>query len=543
MSTMTDSFREMGQVKLAALGVTAVLLIGFFVFLSLRISSPVLSPLYTGLSMEDSSKIVQELEKKNIPYELGVNGTQVMVPSEQVMRLRLEMAQLGVPESGKGVGYEVFDSSEPLGTSNFVLNLNKVRALEGELARTINTLAGVESSRVHLVIPKRDLFKKDEREPTASVALKTKGASKLEPSEIAAIRNLVATAVPGLKPTRITIVDNKGNLLARGSEDENDPQALASTAQEFRTGFENKMKGTIERLLEQSLGYGKIKAEVSAEIDFDRIVTNSEKFDPEGQVARSVQGIQENETSNDSDVKDNVSVGQNLPDAKGNQGGTKSQSNRSRTDETTNYEISKVVQNQVKETGTVKKLSVAVLVDGVYSPDANGDLAYKPRSAEELANIKKLVESSVGFDSARGDKVEVINMQFANAEQEAIDDSPFAWLQEDLDSIIQTLVLGGITVLVILLIIRPLVTRAIASSQEAQDEDEYEQSLLSGPNIVGELPDFSSSAEEDEDELISISRIKGGIKSSTFRKINDMIASHPDESLQVMRRWAFTQDE
>lgn len=543
MSTMTDSFREMGQVKLAALGLTAVLLIGFFVFLSLRISSPVMSPLYTGLSMDDSSKIVQELEKKNIPYELGVNGTQVMVPSEQVMRLRLEMAQLGVPESGKGVGYEVFDSTEPLGTSNFVLNLNKVRALEGELARTINTLAGVESSRVHLVIPKRDLFKKDEREPTASVALKTRGASKLEASEIAAIRNLVATAVPGLKPTRITIVDNKGNLLARGSEDENDPQALASTAQEFRTGFENKMKGTIERLLEQSLGYGKIKAEVSAEIDFDRIVTNSEKFDPEGQVARSIQGIQETENSNDSDVKDNVSVGQNLPDAKGNQGGTKSQSNRSRTDETTNYEISKVVQNQVKETGTVKKLSVAVLVDGIYSPDANGDPAYKPRSAEELANIKKLVESSIGFDSARGDKVEVINMQFANAEQEAMEDSPFAWLQNDLDSIIQTLVLGGITVLVILLIVRPLVTRAIASSQEAQDEDEYEQSLLSGPNIMGELPDFSTGGEEDEDELISISRIKGGIKSSTFRKINDMISAHPDESLQVMRRWAFTQDE
>jgi flagellar M-ring protein FliF len=237
-------------------------------------------------------------------------------------------------------------------------------------------------------------------------------------------------------------------------------------------------------------------------------------------------------------VKDNVSVGQNLPDAKGNQGGTKSQSNRTRTDETTNYEISKTVQNQVKETGTVKKLSVAVLVDGVYGPDANGDVVYKPRSAEDLANIKKLVESSVGFDSARGDKVEVINMQFAGSEQEIIADSPFSWLKDDLDSIIQTLVLGGITILVILLIVRPLVTRAIASSQAAQDEDEYEQSLLSGPNIMGELPDFSG-GDDEEDELISISRIKGGVKSSTFRKINDMIGGHPNEALQVMRRWAF----
>lgn len=538
MNTMVDSFREMGQAKLAALGLTAVLMIGFFVFLSLRISSPVMSPLYTGLTMEDSSKIVAELEKKNIPFELGVNGTQVLVPSDQVLRLRLDMAQQGLPSSGNGVGYEVFDSSEPLGTSHFVLNMNKVRALEGELARTIATMSGVESARVHLVIPKRELFKKDEHEPTASVALKTRGASKLEPSEIAAIRNLVATAVSGLKPTRITIVDNKGNLLARGVDDENDPSALASTSQEFRNNYESKLKNTIESLLEQSLGFGKVKVQVSADIDFDRIVTNSEKFDPDGQVARSVQGITETENSSDKDMKDNVSAGQNLPDAKANQGGTNSQSSRQRSDETTNYEISKTTENHVKETGTVKKLSVAVLVDGMYAANADGVMTYQPRSQQELDQIQKLVQSSIGFDDKRGDKVEVVNMQFANGNEDTMPESQFGWLKDELDGIVQTLVLGGITILVILLIVRPLVTRAIASSQAAQEEEEFEQSLLNGPNIMGELPDFSADGEED-DELISISRVKGGVKSSTFRKINDMIGGHPDETLQVLRRWAF----
>ncbi len=539
MNTMVESIRGMGQMKLAALAGAAVLLIAFFIFISLRVASPVMSPLYTNISMEDSGSIVAELEKNGTPYELSSGGTQILVPTDQVLRLRMSMAQQGLPSSGSVIGYEIFDHSEALGTSNFVLNVNKLRALEGELSRTIGSFNKVENARVHLVLPKRELFTREREEPSASVALKVRG--ELSREEIAAIRHLVATAVPRLKPTRITIVDEKGRLLARGYEDENDPEALAATAQEFRNGFERKTKTTIERLLEQSVGLGKVRAEVNADIDFDRIETNSEKFDPEGQVARSVQSVNEEENTNERDLKDNVTVGNNLPDVDPNNAGILSTSQIQRSDETTNFEISKVVQNHVKQTGSVNRLSVAVLVDGVYTEGEDGAKTYAPRSEEELAQLQKLVESAIGFDSERGDTVEVVNMQFANANEDLFENSAFDWLKQDLNSIIQTIVLGGVAVLVILLIVRPLVARTIMVSEEAEQDSEFAQSLLDGPSISGALPDLTG--EDDDDELVSLERVKGGVKSSTYRKINEMIEKHPEEALGILRGWAFAEAE
>lgn len=539
MNAVVQSLREMSQMKIALLAGTAILLIGFFVFLSMNMTNPVLSPLYSGVSMEDSGYITQELDKRGIAYELSGGGTQIMVPTDQVLKLRVALAQQGIPSSGSMVGYEIFDEAESLGTSNFVLNLNKLRALEGELARTISSFDRVESARVHLVLPKRELFTRDKQDPSASVAIKIRGGIDLDKGEIAAIQHLVATAVPGLRPARITIVDDKGKLLARGYEDENDPEALAATAQEYRQNFENKLKDTVERLLEQSLGYGKVRAEINADIDFDRIVTNSETFDPESQVARSVQSSEETENSNERDMKEDVSVQNNLPDAKQNQGAILSESNTNRSDETTNFEISKVVENHVKHVGTINRLSVAVLVDGNYVTDEAGERTYQPRSADELAQIKKLVESSIGFEADRGDTVEVVNMQFAGADENIFEEGPFDWLKDDLDKIVQTLVMGGVAILVILLVVRPLIARAVASAEEAREKEEMEQAALLGSTTMGALPDFSGDSEDD-DELISISRVKGGVKSGTYRRINEMIEKHPDEALAIIRGWAFT---
>jgi flagellar M-ring protein FliF len=537
MNTMVQSLKEMGQVKMAMLVGVSVLLIGLFVLLSLRATSPVMSPLYSNVSVEDSGAIVEELEKQGIKYELSASGSQVLVPTDDVARLRVLLAKDGIPSSGSVIGYEIFDNQEALGTSNFVMNVNKLRAIEGELARTIGSFSSVESARVHLVMPRRELFTRDRQDPTASVAIKVRGGKKLSKEEVDAIRHLVATAVPRLKPARITSVDHKGNLLARGFEDENDPEALATTAQEYRGNFEKKLKHTVERLVEQTVGFGNVKAEVSAEIDFDRIETNSETFDPEGQVARSVQGIEEQENENEKDLKDDVSVANQLPDAKAQQGALVNSRNSTRTDETTNYEISKVVENHVKQTGTINRLSVAVLVDGNYLPNDKGDRAYAPRTQEELDQLRTLVESAIGYDKERGDTVEVVNMQFAGGEEDLFEEGPFDWLAKDLNSIIQTLVLGGVAILTILLIVRPLIARAIESVDRAEEEGELEAALLEAPGIAGQLEHLT---DEEDEELISISRVKGGVKSATFRKINEMISQHPDEALGVVRQWAFS---
>ena len=291
MQAMVQSIRELSQLKLIALVGTAVLLIAFFIFISMRVSGPAMTPLFSNIPIEEGAQIVTELETRNIPYELRGNGTQILIPSDMVPRTRLALAEIGLPSSGSVVGYEVFDESEALGTSNFVLNVNKLRAMEGELSRTISSFQKIETARVHLVMPKRELFTRDRQNPTASVAVKFRGAGTLDKNEIAAIRHLVATAVPGLMPHAITIVDSRGQLLAKGVADEDASGVMVEEAEQFRINYENRLRDTVERLLEQSLGFGKVKAEVNADIDFDRIVKNSEIYDPEGQVARSVQEI------------------------------------------------------------------------------------------------------------------------------------------------------------------------------------------------------------------------------------------------------------
>lgn len=537
MSSMAESVRALGPIKLGLMAAAAVVLVSFFVFLTLRMSSPVMAPLYTELPMKDSSAIVSELEKRGIPYELRGDGAQILVPSDNVPRLRMSMAEKGLPSGGSIVGYEIFDKSDAMGTSNFVLNLNMIRALEGELSRTIGSFQNIENARVHLVMPKRELFSRDKAEPTASVAITMRGGNRLSKGEIAAIQHVVATAVPGLQSNKITIVDSNGRLLAKGMGEGEEDSSYASDAQEYRIAYERRMTQSIEDLLSSTLGADKVQAEVTADIGFDRIVTKSEKYDPESQVARSIQESEEQENSNEKDASDTVSVANNLPDAdKGGAGGSESSHNTRRTDATTNFEISKEIRNQVSEVGKVNRLSVAVLVDGTYAANKAGDMVYSPRAAEELKQISKLVKSAIGFDEKRGDTVEIVNMQFSDAPEAQAPEGPMAWLQEDLQSIVQTLVIGGVAILAILLVIRPLVTRAIEATRVVPELDEEEQAALTGPSL-SQITDQRFAGEEGDEDMINIDRIQGRVKSGSYRKISEVIDKHPEEALGVLRRW------
>lgn len=536
MGALMQSLKELSPPKIAALVGTAVVLLGFFIFLSTRVGTQSMSPLYSGLDMKDSAQIVEELEKSAIPYEISAGGSQILVPSDQVLRLRMTMAQEGLPGSGSVVGYEIFDRSDKLGTSSFVHNINMVRALEGELARTITSFNKIDTARVHLVLPKRELFSRERQKPSASVALSMRGGNELSKGEIAAIRNLVASAVPEMDVNQVTVVDNKGKMLARGG-DEDDLGMVADTAAEYRVAYERRSREQIESMLEKILGYGRVRAEVTAEINFDRIVTNSETFDPEGQVARSVQSSEETESSRERDQEENISVGNQLPDATADNAGTMSESNRSLVDEITNFEISKVVENHIRETGNVNRLSVAVLVDGTYTTDAEGNQVYQPRSEEELAKIATLVRSSVGYNEARGDIVEVVNMQFSERPGDLEAEGPFEWLKQDLRGIIQTLVIGLVAILAILLIIRPIVNRVIEASAEGKEEDEdeamAEHLALLGPDLAA----LTDQRTGEEEEMIDIDHIQGKVRSSTVKRVQDILEHNPDEALGALRRW------
>lgn len=545
-----DSMKGMGNLRIRLLVGAGVLLLGFFMMMAFRMSSAGMSPLYTGLSMDDSAKIAAELEKEGVPYELSAGGSQISVPAEKMLRLRLTMAEQGIPSGGSIVGYEIFDRSESFGSSNFVMNVNAMRALEGELARTISSLNGVDTVRVHLVVPKRELFTREKEKPSASVAIKMRGGSALEHQEVNAITHLIASAVPSLEPSKVTIIDSHGKLLARG--DGNDSlDGAANAATEYRVAYETRTQQSLEDLLEKVIGIGKVRVQVAADINFDREVTNSEKYDPDGQVARSVQSNSQKENATDKTGKDNVTVSGNLPQGAGNgEGSSNSNKNTEHSDETTNYEISKITQNHVKEVGNINKLSIAVLVDGTYPEGTDGKTTYTPRTDEELKQLKALVSSAVGFDEKRGDKIELVNMRFTQDSLNLVEASFFEKFKLEIQSITQTLIISVVAILAILLVLRPAVSKMAKQVQPPSERVAGEMAMLQGSApVAGRIasPDSGGGApvggfdEPPADEIINVANIKGGMKSSSMSKINEIVEKYPEETMGVLRQWILKQ--
>src|SRR5947207_3370145 len=239
------------------IAVTAAL-IGFFAFVIMRVTTPQMTTLFTDLTAEDSSAVIKDLERQAIPFELRREGSVILVPKDRVTRLRMKLAEGGLPKGG-GVGYEIFDKSDALGTTSFVQNINHLRALEGELARTIRGIDRIQAARVHLVLPERPLFSRETPEPSASIVVRVRGS--LEPQQIRAIRHVVASAVNGLKPQRVSIVDEAGQLLADGASADTDSAA----GDERRAAYEKRMRNQIEAIVSSTVGQGRPRVQTTAD--------------------------------------------------------------------------------------------------------------------------------------------------------------------------------------------------------------------------------------------------------------------------------------
>lgn len=536
MNGLIRALPALGSTRfLLVLGLAAVV-IGILIFLATRMTQPPMSLLYGELDTADSGKIVAKLEALTVPYELRAGGSQIFVPSDKALRLRMAMAEEGLP-SGGSVGYEVFDRSDTLGTTRSMLNINLLRALEGELARTIRALAQISAARVHLVMPKRELFARERLQPSASIMLTIQGAASLGKSRVSAIQHLVAAAVPGLKPSRISIIDHRGTLLARGT-DGDDGDTASLFAQDHRAEFESRLKRMIEGLLERSVGIGKVRAEVSADIDFDRITTSAEIFDPDGQVVRSSQLVEEETSSAERGAQENVSVSNNLPDGEAQATAATSNVNTTtRTEETTNYEISKTIRNHVRESGTVKRISVAVLVDGTYAAGSNGERVFEARSAEDMEQLGKLVRSAIGFDAERGDTVEIVNMPFVQVEAPEAGEPPLLDLAKgDYFKIAEMAALSIVGVLVVLLVLRPLAAHALNPPPLPAAEDQAQAALPGPKEAVAQLP---GGADAEAETSIDFDRIEGRVKESSLKKIGEIVENHPDEALSIIRSWLY----
>ena len=460
MQGFFDFLKSLGAARMAAMAAVTLALIGFFSFLMIRMTTPQMVPLFTDLSVEDLASIVKDLERQAIAYQLKNDGAIVMVAKDNVARLRMKLAENGLPKGG-GVGYEIFDKSDALGSTTFVQNINHLRALEGELARTIRGIDRVQAARVHLVLPDRPLFSRDKIDASASIVLKVRGS--LEPQQVRAIRHLVATAVNGLKPERISVVDETGKLLADGAA-QSDPLEGAG-ADDRKAAYEKRLRQQVEAIVSSVVGPGHARVEITADFDLNRITQTSDKFDPDGRVVRSSQTREESSSTGDDKAGGPVSVGNELPGAAKQPAGGASDQNR-KTEEIVNYEISRTTKTEVTEAGRLNRISAAVLVDGTYNKDAKGQLTYQPLPKEEVDRITALVRSAIGFNAKRGDQVEVVNLRFAETSPMPIAE-PTGWmsyLQFTKDDIMRfaeqgVMVLLGLVVL--LLVVRPLVRRVV----------------------------------------------------------------------------------
>ncbi len=539
-----EMLRGMGTNRLVAMGVVAAGLIGIFLYLATQVGQPTMALLYGSLDLRDAGEITKRLDTMGVKYELRSDGTQVYVPDDRVLQLRVALAQEGVPAGGS-IGYEIFDTTSALGTTSFIQDVNLQRALEGELARTIRAIDSVNQARVHLVLPKRELFSRDTRKASASIVIQTRGSRRLDSGQIAAIQNLVAAAVPDLSPTHISIVDDKGNLLARGTDEAAGPGALAATRmEEVRTAFETRLKGSIEQMLERSLGAGKVWAEISAELDRNSVTTHEEIFNPDGQVVRSTQTIGDTNNTRDNTGPTPVTVATNLPEAAAaGQVGAANTTAAVHNEETVNYEITKKMTQTVTEAGALTRLSVAVLVDGTYTGAAPNE-TYQPRSQADLDQIAALVRSAVGYDQKRGDQVSVQNMQFART-VELFTPTPTAFLglgKDDYFRVGELFIFAIVALLVVLLVLKPLVTRALsiaqAQAQAAAAEQAAEAGLIAAQQAALSAPEESVPVSEME-QMIDMAQVEGRVRSSSLKKIGELVDKHPEEALAILRNWLY----
>ncbi|HUK60734.1 MAG TPA: flagellar basal-body MS-ring/collar protein FliF [Stellaceae bacterium] len=555
MNGLLQTLRNLGIVRLAVLAAVAAASIGFFGFISSRIATPGYGLLFGDLDPKDSGAIVQKLDAMNVPYQLKGDGSTIMVPVDQVTRVRMLIADDGLPHGGS-VGYEIFDKSDAFGTSSFVENVNQVRALEGELSRTISSLDSIQSARVHLVLPRRELFTRDRQIPSASIVVKLRGAGRLASMQVAAIQHLVASAVPDLRPDRVSIVDTEGNLLARG--DGGGQGALSSSsAEEMRVNYENRLSRNLEQLIDRSLGPGKARVDVSVDMDFDQVTTNSEAYDPNGQVVRSTQTVTESNDSSQGNAAQPVSVANNLPN-QNNQptpsGPTSTgQTRGSRNEETVNYEITKTVQSQVRQAGALKRQSVAVVVDGTYTSAADGTKKYQPRSADEMKELTSLVRSAIGYDQKRGDNVDVVNMQFAPVDEPVAPPAQtiMGFERADIMHMGETLILAVVAVLVILLVIRPLVNRLLDGVTPGGAIGGDGTRLLTrqggataalpapGGSAVALAQQRAAQHAAEQDAAIDIGQVDGRVAASSLRKVSEIVDKHPEEALAIVRSWMY----
>ncbi len=539
MQALIQGLRALGPVRLAAMGVVGAAVLGLLAMLAVTSGRQPMALLYGGLDLNDAAQAAEQLGRQHVPFQLGAGGTAIMVPADLVPQARVALAKAGLP-SGGSVGYELFDrGAGGLTSTDFEQQIAETRALEGELARSIRAIAGVRGARVHLVLPRREPFAREQQDARASVLLTMAGATRLDREGVQAVLNLVAAAVPGLKPRDIAIVDSRGELLARAGSPVDAVGRGALSGDELRRATELRLARAVEEMLERSLGPGHVRAEAAVRMDYDQVRETQEKYDPDGQVPRSEQSV--TMASKNTEAAQTVSVQNNLPNADPASSGASSEENRQ--EQTTNYEISKTVRTLIHEQPQIGRISLAVMVDSA-----------KARSDADIARISDLVRTAIGFDSKRGDEVRVEAMPFVA--EDAPEPAKPALLglhveKSDVMRLAEIALLGLVGIVALLTVLRPMVLRlaalapasladggsgllaGAAAATGASVTRNMAPSDGSGPALGGP----GTPALLEDESMVSLAQVEGQMRASSVRRVADLVERHPEETLTIVRGW------
>ncbi len=511
--------QTMSAGKMMALFLLIAMTVAGIVVLISWSGSADMAPLYSNMTPEDAGEVVAILREKKIEYQLSHDGGTIQIPREKLYEVRMDMAAQGLPRGG--TGFEVFDNAK-LGMTEFVQNINYQRALQGELSRTINGLSEVESSRVHIVMPQRSLFVEDQEPASASVILKLRAGRWLSDEQVQAIVHLVSSSVPRLSPDSVTVVDQKGKMLA-GLKDQATPSKLSADHLEFQQRKERALEKQILSMLESVLGQNKAIVRVACDLDFVQQEKTEELYLPENHVIRSEQLLSESSSQADVGPSGIPGLASNITQPQ--TGGVQSNGAKGfkKDDATRNYEIGKTTSRKIMPVGDLERLSVAVVVDGTYQTKIVGEgkeqreeTEYVPRSTDEMAKLESIVKRAINFDESRGDKVEVANIPFntdslsADAEGDA-----FGWIESlrGYGAIFKYLAVALFVLFAFRYVIRPLIRWLTDTAWEDVELLEHlprtlseieKQYVAQGPavNYVKQAAQLITSNQDDSSRLV-----------------------------------------
>jgi flagellar M-ring protein FliF len=536
IQNVVDNLRSFGPRKLAMLGAVLVAVMAVVGLASYYLNRPAYETLYVGLDRSDVNQIGLVLGEAGISFDVDAKGTSVLVPVGRTAQARMLLAEKGLPTS-TNAGYELFDNVGSLGLTSFMQEITRVRALEGEIARTIEAINGVKAARVHIVMAERANFRREEQQPTASVMIRTSGIDAAKAAM--SIRYLVAAAVPGLNADKVTVLDTDGTLLAAGDDPAN---TSASRSLGVERTVESEIESNISRALSPYLGIENFRASVKADVNTDTKQIEETTFDPNSRVERSTQTVRSNDNSDQQQTSAPTSVEQNLPGEQQQTAaqGPKSTEQHDRKEETTNYEISSKKVATTSNGYSISKLSIAVVVNRKRLADILGKDATDDAIKARMAQIQNVVSSATGFDEKRGDTINVAAVEFVDGLDGAVDAGP--GIMERLSAHAGSMINAAAFILVAFLVtwfgLKPM---AAALSRPAPGAARSFEEVQRSLPPTAEHPQLAAAAAEAAPGRLQVSAIdelRQKLRPAPQERLSRMVDLNEERTAQILRKWA-----